>query len=173
MSKVRPDPTGVERRLGQEEIIVSKTDLTGHITYANDVFLEISGFEEEEILGASHSILRHPDMPRCVFKLLWDEIQQGRELFAYVQNLCKNGDHYWVLAHVTPTFDEAGRITGFHSNRRCPEPAAVDAARKLYAELWAEESKHARDKAVEAGTARLQSVLMDAGRTYGEFVFSL
>ncbi len=173
MARPHTEPTGVEHSLGREELIVSKTDLTGHITYANDVFLRIAGWDEDEIMGAPHSILRHPDMPRCVFKFLWDEIQAGREVFAYVINLCKNGDHYWVLAHVTPTFDENGQIVGYHSNRRYPEPAAVRAAKDLYAKLLAEESKHSRDKSVEAGMQLLLSVLDDAGMTYGEFVFSI
>ncbi len=173
MASVQIEPTGHQRHLGHEELIVSKTDLTGRITYANDVFLRIAGYEEEEALGAPHSIIRHPDMPRCVFKFLWDEIQQGREVFAYVVNLAKNGDHYWVLAHVTATFDEAGQIVGYHSNRRHPEPGAVSVASGLYATLLAEESKHPRAEAVDAGMQLLGSVLADAGVSYGEFVFSL
>lgn len=86
--------TGKEVFFKPEEIIVSKTDLKGRITYANRVFLDISGFTEAELLGKPHSILRHPEMPRCVFKLLWDTIQNGSEIFAYVINRCKNGDHY-------------------------------------------------------------------------------
>ena len=113
-------PTGVERTFGQDEIIVSKTDLKGRITYANRVFLQVAGYTEREVLGAPHSLIRHPDMPRSVFQLLWDTIQGGREVFAYVVNLAKNGDHYWVLAHVTPTFDDAGKIVGYHSMRRLP-----------------------------------------------------
>jgi PAS domain S-box-containing protein len=95
--------TGVERTFVENEIIVSKTDLKGRITYANDVFIKLAGFTETELLGQPHSIIRHPEMPRCVFKLLWDTIAEGGEIFAYVVNRSKNGDHYWVFAHVTPT----------------------------------------------------------------------
>jgi hypothetical protein len=69
--------------------------------------------------------VRHPRMPRCVFKLLWETIQSGQDIFAYVCNLARNGDHYWVYAHVTPTFDEKGSIIGYHSNRRAPDPRSL------------------------------------------------
>lgn len=98
MGRNRPTPTGVERRFGEDELIVTKTDLKGRITYCNEVFVRMSGYTEQECLGEPHNIIRHPDMPRCVFKLLWDTIQGGQEIFAYVLNLSKNGDHYWVLA---------------------------------------------------------------------------
>src|SRR5208282_4348758 len=112
-----PQPTGIERFFEEEEIIVSKTDLKGLITYANRVFVQISGYSEEELLGQPHSIIRHPSMPGSVFRLLWETIASGQEIFAYVNNMSKNGDHYWVFAHVTPTFGAAGEIVGYHSNR--------------------------------------------------------
>jgi PAS domain S-box-containing protein len=110
----------------ESELIVSKTDLKGAVTYANNTFfLKVSGYGEEELLGQPHSILRHPDMPRCAFKLLWQEIEAGREIFAYVVNLAKNGDHYWVFAHVTPTIKDNGSIIGYHSSRRVPSRTAL------------------------------------------------
>ena len=81
--------TGVERTFPEDEFIVSKTDTKGRITYANDVFLKISGFTEDEIVGQPHSIIRNPEMPRCVFKLLWDTIGSGNEIFAYPPACCK------------------------------------------------------------------------------------
>jgi PAS domain S-box-containing protein len=78
-------PTGVECFFPEDEIIVSKTDLKGLITYANHTFLSIAGYTEEEVLGQPHNIIRHPDMPRCVFKLLWDTLKLRREIFAYVK----------------------------------------------------------------------------------------
>jgi len=162
-------PTGVERFFGQEDIIVSKTDLKGLITYANDVFLHVAGYSEEEVLGKPHNMIRHPDMPRCVFKLLWDTISVGNEIFAYVKNMASNGDHYWVFAHVTPTFDASGRITNYHSNRRVPERSAVAQCESLYRVLKEEESKGS----IEAATKILMNKLEQAGVSYGEFVFSL
>jgi len=172
--KTRVHPTGVERFFGQEDIIVSKTDLAGKITYANEVFIQISGYTEEELLGQPHNLIRHPDMPRCVFKLLWDTIGAGREIFAYVKNLCKNGDHYWVFAHVTPTFDDQGSITNYHSNRRVPSRSAVQAVDQLYQQLAAEEARHSSVKAgMEASTRLLLQKLSEIGKPYDEFIFSL
>ena len=120
--------TGRERFFDDRDIIVSKTNLQGHITYANRVFLDIAGYREDEVLNQPHKILRHPDMPRCIFKLMWETIESGREVFAYVINRCKDGDHYWVYAHVTPSFDMSGKIIGYHSNRRVPQREILDQA---------------------------------------------
>jgi PAS domain S-box-containing protein len=174
MSRLAIVPTGVERVFGSDEIIVSKTDLTGHITYANQVFIRISGYEEEELLGAPHSIIRHPDMPRSVFKLLWDRIQSGIEIFAYVKNMAKNGDYYWVFAHVTPTFGAGGKIVGYHSNRRTAKRDAVQVAQGVYDRMLAAERGHnLKRSAMEASTAVLQSQLERLGATYDEWVWSL
>ena len=173
---MRPNvkPTGVERTFDENEIIVSKTDLKGHITYANRTFIKVSGFSEAELLGAPHNIIRHPAMPRCVFKLLWDEIEAGREIFAYVINQCKNGDHYWVFAHVTPTFDESGRVIGYHSSRRVPDRQAVAAAAGLYERLLAaEEAESDWRVGMEAGGRLLGEVLAEHSVDYEQFVFSL
>lgn len=174
MVRLTAAPTGRERTFHPNEIIVSKTDLKGVITYANDVFMRVSGFAEDDLLGRPHSVIRHPDMPRCVFKLLWDRIAAGHEIFAYVVNLAKNGDHYWVLAHVTPVYSGGTAITGYHSSRRVPSRAAVTAATALYAALRAEEAKHTdRKEGMQAGGALLQSILQEKGASYDEFVFSL
>ncbi|WP_454018427.1 PAS domain-containing protein [Azospirillum sp. Marseille-Q6669] len=171
--------TGQERTFHRDEIIVSKTDLKGRITYANDVFLRISGYSEAELLGQPHNIVRHSDMPRCVYKLLWTRIESGSEIFAYVINRAKDGDHYWVFAHVTPVFGNPdsgnGRtVTGYHSSRRVPARSAVDAAAGLYAALRAEEARHAdRNAAMAASGAMLEKLLRDKGTSYDEFVFSL
>lgn len=167
-------PTGVERFFDDDDVIVSKTDLKGKITYANRVFIEVSGFTEDELIGAPHNLIRHPDMPQAVFKLLWDTIESGREIFAYVVNQAKNGDHYWVLAHVTPTFDDEGRIIGYHSNRRVPERDAVEKAAGLYAALLEEEKRHDNPKeAMAASTKMLAAALEQQKVEYDEFVFSL
>ncbi len=167
--------TGKERFFADDDIIVSKTDLKGRITYANQVFLQIADYTEKEVLGQPHSMIRHPDMPRCIFKLLWDTISQGKEIFAYVINRTKFGDHYWVLAHVTPTFDEDGKtIKGYHSNRRVPNPEALEVVKPLYAELKGEEEKHANAKdGMNAAYKLLQQKLTDAGMKYDEFILSL
>jgi len=167
-------PTAVERTFKEDEIIVSKTDLKGIITYANRTFLEVALYTEEEVLGQPHSIIRHPDMPRCVFKLLWDTILAGDEIFAYVKNMAKNGDFYWVLTHVTPTFNSHKEITGFHSSRRKPDPRQIQTADGLYRKLKQEEDKHSDWKrGMAAATDMLLQTLAAKHVEYDEFVFSI
>ena len=167
--------TGVERFFDKNEIIVSKTNLKGHITYANKTFLNIAGYTEKEVLGEPHSILRHPDMPRCVFQLLWDTVQEKKEIFAYVINRTKIGDHYWVMAHVTPSFDSSGQIDGYHSNRRVPDKKIIDGKIKpLYKALLAEEQRHKNSKeGMKSSTEMLVKTLNEKGIGYDEFFFSL
>jgi len=167
-------PTQVERFFREDDIIVSKTDLKGHITYVNETFMKIADYTEEELLGQPHSIIRHPDMPRCVFKLLWDTIEKRQEIFAYVKNMAKGGDYYWVFAHVTPTFDAASRVIGYHSNRRVPERNQVELFSGLYSQLLQEERRHADWKAgMRSATAMLMSILAEKGMDYERFMFSV
>lgn len=171
---MRPTPTGIERTFGEDEIIVSKTDRQGRITYANDVFLRVSGYKESEIIGQPHSVIRHPDMPRAVFALLWKQIESGREIFAYVVNLSKNGDHYWVLAHVTPTFGPDGQIIGYHSNRRTPEQKPLARVKELYRAMLDEERRHsAKADQIQASSGLLGAELTRRGVEYDELVFTL
>lgn len=174
MTKYAVQPTNVERGFDEDEIIVSKTDEKGRITYANDVFKRVALYSDDEVLGEPHSLVRHPDMPRCVFKLLWDTLQAGNEIFAYVKNMAKNGDHYWVFAHVTPSFDSGGKVIGFHSNRRVPRPEAIAKVEPLYRTLLAEEERHSDRKAgMQAAFNTLVGLLEEQGIGYDEFVFSL
>jgi PAS domain S-box-containing protein len=167
-------PTGIERTFGEDEIIVSKTDLKGRITYANQVFLRISGYTEKEVLGQPHNIIRHPDMPRCVFKLLWDTLQARREIFAYVMNMACNGDHYWVFAHVTPTFDIHGNVVGYHSNRRTATRSSVEAISAIYKKLLQEENRFSnKQQGMEASGNLLAKLLQERGVEYDEFAFAV
>lgn len=167
--------TGVERHFDPNEIIVTKTDLGGKIIYANPVFLRISQLAEREAIGAPHNLIRHPDMPRCIFRLLWETIQSGKEIFAYVLNRATNGDHYWVFAHVTPSSDSRGKITGYHSNRRVPDLRVIEQTiRPLYQELLKEERQHSSNsQAMAASTGKLNSLLAGKGVDYERFIFSL
>lgn len=167
-------PTGVERTFRPDQIIVSKTDPRGRLTYVNPLFVEISGFAEPELIGQPHNIIRHPSMPRAIFSLLWETLESGQEIFAYVVNMSADGGHYWVLAHVTPTFDERGTIVGYHSNRRTADRSALATIEPLYADLLtAERAAGSGNAAVAAGRERLAQRLEDAGATYEEFVWSL
>ena len=167
--------TGIERTFDANEMIVSKTDTRGIMTYVNETFIRVSGYSEEEMIGRPHSIIRHPDMPRCVFKLLWDTLSQGQEIFAYVINRAKCGDHYWVFAHVTPTLDirDEKSIIGYHSSRRVPKPEAVRKIIPIYQALLAEEKKHSPGQQIEASTKLLTDTLTQKGVSYGQFVLGL
>jgi len=168
-------PTNREVFFPASELIVSKTDLKGRLTYVNRLFCSIAGYTEAQVIGQPHSIVRHPDMPRSVFKLLWDTIEDRREIFAYVKNMASNGDHYWVFAHVTPSFGVDGKIAGYHSNRRAP---AADVVRNtiapLYAAVLAIERRHVNGKdAVAAGYQALTDFVASQKVSYDELMFSL
>jgi PAS domain S-box-containing protein len=167
--------TGVERSFEPDEIIVSKTDLTGKITYANRTFLRMAGVDEDHCLGIQHNLIRHPDMPRCVFKLLWDTLQDGKELFAYVINRSVNGDHYWVMAHVTPSFDGSGNICGYHSNRRVPRSSVVkEHIVPLYKSLLSiEKEASGPDAGITAAYAKVKNLLAEKKCDFNEMMFSL
>ena len=158
-----------------DDLIVSKTDTTGRITYANEMFCRVAGYSEAELLGQPHSIIRHPDMPRAVFKYLWDTLLEGREVFAYVKNLARSGDFYWVFAHVTPSHDAARKTVGYHSSRRIPAPRTVrDVIAPIYAELRREEQRHRNGKdSLAAGYRALTELIAARNISYDELIFSL
>lgn len=126
--------TNNERSVGEDVTIISTTDTRGIITYVNQEFVEISGFTEEELLGHSHNIVRHPDMPPAVFKDLWETIKSGRSWRGVVKNRCKNGDYYWVDAYVTPVY-ENDRLVGYQSVRTKPTREQIEQAERLYARM--------------------------------------
>lgn len=165
----RPQATSKEHFFDENTIIVSKTDTKGKITYCNEVFIQMSGYEESELLNQPHSILRHPKMPKIVFKLLWDTIQKGEEINAYVINLRKDGGFYWVLANVTPSFDKKGNITNYFSVRTRPRPEALAIIKPLYEELLRLEKSGGMDASKKA----LDKILNEKGISYEEFVLTL
>lgn len=126
--------TGCEYHMQDGKPIVSKTDLKGKITYVNPYFIEVSGFEESELIGAPHNIVRHPDMPSEAFDDMWNTLKSGQPWSALVKNRRKNGDYYWVVANATPLM-ENGAATGYLSVRTKPSRAAIDRAETLYREM--------------------------------------
>jgi PAS domain S-box-containing protein len=164
--------TGVE--LDWSGVIISETDLLGNITMANDVFQQVAAYSETELIGAPHNILRHPDMPRCVFKLLWDTIKTGKSISAYVVNRTKNGDGYWVLATVTPKKDDSGKIIGYRSERVVPKKSVVEEVIKpLYRSLLEEEKKVGGNAGMESSFNMVVSLLKEKGISYDELIASL
>jgi PAS domain S-box-containing protein len=166
-------PTSVERVMRDDDFIVSKTNPKGIITYGNPIFVEFSGYTEDELIGSQHNIIRHPDMPRAAFKLAWDTITAGKEFFAYVKNMSKDGGFYWVFTHITPDFDAGGQIVGYTSVRRCPKRSAVETIAGVYAQMLAAEKAAGARDAIAAGTGVLVGVMEQMRMGYEELVFAL
>ena len=166
-------PNNRERVMRENDFIVSKTDLKGRITYGNRIFIEFSGYSENELIGTQHNVIRHPDMPRAVFKLLWDTIAQGKECFAYVKNLAKDGSFYWVFANVTPSYDDNGNIIGYLSVRRKPKASGVKIMTEVYKAMLEAEEKAGAKNAIEASTKLLVDILNEKGMSYEELVLAI
>lgn len=167
MSKITP--TNKEKKLAADDFIISKTDTKGKITYCNRIFIDLAGFSEEELLTKPHSIVRHPDMPKAIFKLLWERVKAKKEIYAFVKNLCKDGGYYWVYANVTASTDHNGSVLGYYSVRRKPNENAVRQIESLYKELLAKE----RSNGVDASMNYLQQLLREKGVGYDEYIVKL
>ncbi len=132
----RPIPIDEEIILDQSKYIESQTDLKGVITFCNDYFAEISGYTKEELIGQPHNIVRHPDMPRVVFKLLWDRIQNGHNILAVVKNLAKDGRYYWVFTHFEIIRDiNTKEIVGYKAYRKAVSRHITAVLEPLYKKL--------------------------------------
>lgn len=157
----------------KNELIISKTDLKGRITYANRTFLRIAGFAEEELLYQPHNLIRHPDMPRGVFKYLWRELQQGHEFFGFVKNYTSDGNFYWVFANITPDFDCQGSVQGYFSVRRCPNPEAIKVIEPVYQQMVEIERRYTKADDTRHSLAFLEQMLEREQVTYERFVMQL
>jgi PAS domain S-box-containing protein len=157
------------KEMKEDDFIVSKTDLKGRITYVNKIFMEMAEYTEEELLGKPHSIIRHPAMPKAVFKLLWDMVQNKEEIFAFVVNKTKNGNDYWVYANITPSIDSNGRVVGYYSVRRKPNPTALKIVEPLYAQMLQAE----KSGGIAAGTKVLTDLLQEKGVSYNELIINI
>jgi len=165
-----PVPNNREYTMGENDFIVSKTDKRGKITYCNEIFMQMAKLPESELLGKPHSIVRHPDMPKVVFKLLWDYIQNGNEIFAYVKNMAADGSYYWVYANVTPSYDSNNNIIGYYSVRIQPNQRALNEVIKpLYEKLKAMEASGG----IAASEAYLNKLLQEKGVSYDEFIVTI
>jgi PAS domain S-box-containing protein len=173
MSKLKITPTNKERVMREDDLIVSKTDLKGRITYGNKTFIEFSGLDESELIGVQHNVIRHPDMPRAVFHMLWSSIKDGNEIFAYVKNLCSDGSFYWVLANITPSVDANGAVLGYYSVRRKANPKALVVIDQLYRQMLAEEKRVGTRDAIEASNRLMTSFMKEKGKSYEDLVLSL
>ncbi|WP_113906080.1 methyl-accepting chemotaxis protein [Aliidiomarina celeris] len=140
--------TQKEYVLSPQDRLISATDKRGVITYFNERFREVSGYEPEELQGAPHNLIRHPDMPAAAFKDMWDTLRSGQPWMGLVKNRRKNGDHYWVSAYVTPIY-ENGELSGYESVRVAPEADQKERAMNLYTRI--NEGKSAQSKLESVG----------------------
>lgn len=166
-------PTNREVTMRDNDFIVSKTNPKGQLTYGNEIFIEFSGYPESELLGIQHNIIRHPDMPRAVFKLLWDTLKSGNEFNGYVKNMSRDGSFYWVFANVTPSYTADGSLLGYYSVRRKPRKDAQDFMQNVYRDMLAVEKQSSTQNAIEASTKLLTDLLNSKEVSYEEFILKL
>ncbi len=153
-------PVDIEIELDPKRYIVSETDAKGKITYCNDYFMEVSGYTNEELIGKPHNIVRHPDMPKVVFKLLWETIGAGKNINAVVKNLAKDGRYYWIFTEFEIRKDtDTGEIIGYHAARKAISKHVIEIIASLYAELL----KIEKTDSIEAAQTYLVSFLKEKG----------
>jgi PAS domain S-box-containing protein len=157
------------KEMKDEDFIVSKTDLKGRIIYCNQIFMDMAEYSEQELLQKPHNIIRHPDMPKAVFRHLWNVIPTKQEIFAYVVNRTKNGNDYWVYANITATVDTKGNIVDYYSVRRRPNPKALEVIIPLYKKMVEVEKSNGVDESFKV----LTDILAEKGVSYDELIISL
>ena len=172
--KLSVTPTQHERKLDENDFIVSKTDTSGRITYANRIFMDICGLPESDLLNIQHNIIRHPDMPRGVFRFMWDTLKSGEEFFGFAKNLCADGGFYWVFANITPDYDKDGHLKGYYSVRRKPPESALNILIPVYKEMLAIEKNASTKEAPDKSIAYLVDVVQSTGaKNYNSLVLDL
>ncbi len=157
-----------------DEFIVSKANLRGYLTYVNRTFMQMALMNEEQLLGFNHNVIRHPDMPKGVFKLLWMTLKKEQEFFGFVKNYRADGRYYWVFANITPEYDASGKLMGYLSVRRKPPVSAINVIEPIYQQMLKIEKAASSDKIAEKNSmAFLQQQLDDLNVKYQSFVINL
>ena len=161
------DTMNKEIHLDNKKYIVSKTDPKGIIEYGNDYFVEVSGYSESELIGQNHNIIRHPDMPKVIFKLMWDRISTGKSIFAVVKNLAKTGRYYWVITEFESKRDPlTNEIVQYTAFRKAASDEVIVKMEALYKKL-----KEIEDTTgVEAAEKYLSGYLEDMNKSYDEYI---
>jgi len=165
----RPIVLDEEIQFSSKKFIVSKTDKEGKILFVNQNFCEISGYSQNELLGAPHSVLRHPDMPRAIFYMMWKSLLAGMEVSAIVKNLAKSGQYYWVIADFSMQRDRYGKIETFTSFKRIAPSYVSETIEALYTEMILAEKK----SGIEGSLTCLEQFLEEKQMGYNEFLETL
>ncbi|MBU1641961.1 PAS domain-containing protein [bacterium] len=164
---VKPTPIDKQVSLDKYKYILSRTDEKGTIEFGNEYFYEISGYTASEMIGQPHNMIRHPDMPKVIFKLMWDRLKQGKNIFAVVKNLAKDGSFYWVTTKFEIRKNPmSNTISGYMAYRQATRPKAIEQISKLYKELIAIEES----SGVEASEKYFIGYLESKRMTYDEFI---
>jgi PAS domain S-box-containing protein len=158
-------PTALEHLVKPIDIIVSKGDREGNIIYANPIFFKLSGYTKAELIDQPHSIIRHPDMPKIIFKFLWNSLDEGKEIHAFVKNLSKDGGFYWVFAHIHTAYNPDGSFRNFISTRRAISPMARQKVAPLYKAMVEAE----KEGGIVASLPLLKAFLADHGGSLKSF----
>lgn len=161
--------TKEETLMSENDFIVSKTDTKGFITYYNEIFIDMSGYTSEELKGANHNLIRHPDMPKIAFAVAWELVKSGQEFFGFVKNLRKDGGYYWVYTYITADYDENEKIIGYTSFRRKPSKSAIEQIEPVYKLLTDAE----KSNGVSASKKLLEGFLKENNTTYNALVMNL
>jgi PAS domain S-box-containing protein len=165
-------PVASERELAwdKKKTLLSKTDAKGTILYANEAFMEVSGYDEYELIGQPHNIIRHPDMPKVIFKLMWEDIRKGNTFHGIVKNLAKNGRYYWVITEFKTQLDANNEPIGYFGTRKSvSEDVVVRYIEPLYKKLL----KIEETSGMEASESFLLGFLEERNKNYVEYVDNL
>jgi PAS domain S-box-containing protein len=165
MEKATPNNNEIEVK--PIDIVVSKADADGDIEYANPIFYKLSGYNKKELTHAPHSILRHPNMPKVVFKYLWDELKKGNEVNAFVKNMTKDGSFYWVFAYVRPALNPDGSLRNYVSTRKTMSNKAREVIEPLYKRLLEIENSDGVE------TSEKELIAMLNGRAFNDVMLEL
>ena len=150
----------------KSKVIMSKTDKFGTIEYANDVFVDVSGYEDYELVGQPHNIIRHPDMPKVIFKVLWDNLKKGNNFHAIAKNMAKSGRYYWVITDFDISKNEDGEITHYFARRKSIPPGVVNQVEPLYKKLLQIETV----SGMNGSEKYLTGFLEEQGKDYIEYI---
>jgi PAS domain S-box-containing protein len=165
----RPIVLDEEIEFSKKKFIVSKTNLKGKITFVNKNFCDISGYSEDELIGVPHNIVRHPDMPKAVFSLIWKRLLSGRAVSGIIKNLAKDGRYYWVIAELEPKFDKKGNIISLTAFRRAAPDYVIEVAEDLYEVMLKIEKRYG----MKSSTEYLEGFLEEKETTYDTFISEL
>ena len=164
-----PTPIDEEIILDPNKNIMSKTNPKGIIEYANEYFMAISGYEEFELMGQPHNVIRHPDMPKVIFKIMWEELRNGNNMYAFVKNLAKDGRYYWVIVNFEIQYDEDGEIRSYYAHRKAAPAHAIVRISKLYKKLRAIEI----NQNVSVAYKYFKGLLEEEKMNYDDYIASI